>query len=430
MADTILIQGAREHNLKNVNLELPRDRLIVFTGISGSGKSSLAFDTIYAEGQRRYVESPLVLRPPVPRADGQARRRLHRGPVAGHLDRPEDGVPQPPVDGRDRSPRSTTTSGCSTPGSACRTARSAARWSPARRRSRSSTGCSSCPRAPASRCWPRWCGGARASTRTSSPDLAGEGFARARVDGEMRRAVRARSRSTATTSTPSRWSSTDWCGARASSAASPTRWRRRCGWPRGWPRWSRAPRRGRRGREPRRSPSASTSPAPTTARRSRSCAPQLLLQQPIRRLPECDGLGTSFQVDPELVMPDPDLSLADGCYRSVGRRARSLLPAAARGGRASLVRHRPCDAVVEKLSAKQRKVISTGSATRRSRSVHQPVRAEARVPTSYEGVIPYLGVATRDAESDCSREQYEAYMRRGAVPRVRGRPAQARVARR
>jgi excinuclease ABC subunit A len=54
---TIVIRGAREHNLRNVNLDLPRDRLIVFTGVSGSGKSSLAFDTLYAEGQRRYVES-------------------------------------------------------------------------------------------------------------------------------------------------------------------------------------------------------------------------------------------------------------------------------------------------------------------------------------------------------------------------------------
>ena len=57
MNDKIVIQGARENNLKNVNLTIPRDRLIVFTGLSGSGKSSLAFDTIYAEGQRRYVES-------------------------------------------------------------------------------------------------------------------------------------------------------------------------------------------------------------------------------------------------------------------------------------------------------------------------------------------------------------------------------------
>jgi len=55
--DKIIIKGAREHNLKNINLEIPRDKLVVITGISGSGKSSLAFDTIYAEGQRRYVES-------------------------------------------------------------------------------------------------------------------------------------------------------------------------------------------------------------------------------------------------------------------------------------------------------------------------------------------------------------------------------------
>src|SRR6266699_696209 len=55
--DQITIRGAREHNLKNVTLSIPRDRLVVFTGLSGSGKSSLAFDTIYAEGQRRYVES-------------------------------------------------------------------------------------------------------------------------------------------------------------------------------------------------------------------------------------------------------------------------------------------------------------------------------------------------------------------------------------
>ena len=53
----IFVKGAREHNLKNIDLEIPRDQLVVFTGLSGSGKSSLAFDTIYAEGQRRYVES-------------------------------------------------------------------------------------------------------------------------------------------------------------------------------------------------------------------------------------------------------------------------------------------------------------------------------------------------------------------------------------
>ena len=57
MQDKIYIKGARENNLKNVDVEIPRDKLVVVTGLSGSGKSSLAFDTIYAEGQRRYVES-------------------------------------------------------------------------------------------------------------------------------------------------------------------------------------------------------------------------------------------------------------------------------------------------------------------------------------------------------------------------------------
>ena len=55
--DKIIIKGARENNLKNIDLEIPRNQLVVITGVSGSGKSTLAFDTIYAEGQRRYVES-------------------------------------------------------------------------------------------------------------------------------------------------------------------------------------------------------------------------------------------------------------------------------------------------------------------------------------------------------------------------------------
>ena len=63
MTNTIHVQGARANNLKNVSVSIPRDKLVVLTGLSGSGKSSLAFDTIYAEGQRRYVESPVVLRP-------------------------------------------------------------------------------------------------------------------------------------------------------------------------------------------------------------------------------------------------------------------------------------------------------------------------------------------------------------------------------
>jgi excinuclease ABC subunit A len=93
------LRGAREHNLKNVDLDLPRDKLIVMTGLSGSGKSSLAFDTIYAEGQRRYVESlsayarqflEMMQKPDVDQIDGS---------VAGHFHRAEDDV--------SRNPRST-----------------------------------------------------------------------------------------------------------------------------------------------------------------------------------------------------------------------------------------------------------------------------------------------------------------------------------
>ena len=79
MQDSIIIKGAKEHNLKDINIEIPRNKLVVITGLSGSGKSSLAFDTLYAEGQRRYVESlssyarqflGIMEKPDVERIDG------------------------------------------------------------------------------------------------------------------------------------------------------------------------------------------------------------------------------------------------------------------------------------------------------------------------------------------------------------------------
>ena len=72
MKDQIIVKGARQHNLKNITVEIPRDKLVVITGLSGSGKSSLAFDTIYAEGQRRYVESLSAYARQFFGADGQA----------------------------------------------------------------------------------------------------------------------------------------------------------------------------------------------------------------------------------------------------------------------------------------------------------------------------------------------------------------------
>jgi excinuclease UvrABC ATPase subunit len=153
--DRLVVRGAREHNLKDVHLDLPRDALIVFTGLSGSGKSSLAFDTIFAEGQRRYVES----------LSAYARQFL------GQMDKPDvdfiEGLsPAVSIDQKstNRNPRSTVGTitevydylrllyaragqphcpNCGKPIS---------RWR----------------RAPASRCSPRSCGRARASTSTCS----------------------------------------------------------------------------------------------------------------------------------------------------------------------------------------------------------------------------------------------------------------------
>lgn len=71
--DHIVVHGARSHNLKNIDVSIPRDKFVVITGLSGSGKSSLAFDTLYAEGQRRYVES-ICIRTSIFRANGQTRR--------------------------------------------------------------------------------------------------------------------------------------------------------------------------------------------------------------------------------------------------------------------------------------------------------------------------------------------------------------------
>ena len=86
----IIIKNAKENNLKSVSLTIPRDKLVVFTGLSGSGKSSLAFDTIFAEGQRRYVES----------LSAYARRREYRWSFSRNFDRPKDNFVQPAFYGR------------------------------------------------------------------------------------------------------------------------------------------------------------------------------------------------------------------------------------------------------------------------------------------------------------------------------------------
>ena len=156
---TITVRGAREHNLRNVSLDLPKNKLVVFTGVSGSGKSSLAFDTLYAEGQRRYVES----------LSNYARQFL------GQLPKPDVeyiGGLSPAISIQQktagRNPRSTVGT-ITEVADYLRVLYARVGRSPPRPASRSSAASWRCRKGRGSWCWLRWSAGRRGSSRTSSP---------------------------------------------------------------------------------------------------------------------------------------------------------------------------------------------------------------------------------------------------------------------
>lgn len=99
MQEEIVIKGAKENNLKNIDVRIPRNTLTVFTGLSGSGKSTLAFDTIFAEGQRRYVESLSSYARQFLGQMGKAGRGKHRRAFPRHFHRSEDHFAQSPFHG-------------------------------------------------------------------------------------------------------------------------------------------------------------------------------------------------------------------------------------------------------------------------------------------------------------------------------------------
>jgi excinuclease ABC subunit A len=407
----LVIRGAREHNLQDVSLDLPREKLIVFTGLSGSGKSSLAFDTIYAEGQRRYVES----------LSAYARQFL------GQMDKPDvdfiEGLsPAISIDQKSasRNPRSTVGTitevydylrllyarigkpHCPVCG------RPVARQTPQQivdRVLELPDGSRFWVLAPVVR-------GRKGEYSGLLDDLAKQGFSRARVDGAVveladrkdtalaryeqhtievivdRLVRREGMRQRLTESIETALGLTGGTAEVQIVGAD------------GMP-------------EPGQDPITFSQHLACTfdgisfeepAPRSFS------FNSPYGACATCLGLGTRFEVDPELVVPDPSLSLEDGALSPwAGARSEyfsGLITGIAELGGFSLA------TPWSKLKAKDKKLVLYGSGTK-SVSVRYRNRfgRTRSYDTHYEGIVPWLQRRHAEADSDWSREQIEQYMR-------------------
>jgi excinuclease ABC subunit A len=417
MADRIVVRGAREHNLRNVNLDLPRDRLIVLTGLSGSGKSSLAFDTIYAEGQRRYVES----------LSAYARQFL------GQMDKPDVDVieglsPAISIDQKSasRNPRSTV--GTITevydylrllyarigvqhcPDDAV----ALSRQTPQQivdRILELPEGSRFQVLAPVVR-------GRKGEYDTLLADLSGQGFVRARIDGDTVDIAEFLGR-----------------GERLARYEQHTieivvdRLVRR------------------EGIERRLTDSLETAlkladgvaeveiveadgegerltfsqhfACPVCGVSFDELAPRnFSFNSPYGACATCDGLGTTFEVDPELVIPDGDMSLKDGAiapWRSAHTQYfTKVLESVADEAGISL------RAPWHELSDEHQHLVLhgvEGSLTVKYRNRYGRTRT---FNTSYEGVIPWIKRRHETAESDWTREQFESYMRLVPCPACEG----------
>jgi len=378
VSDRLLVRGAREHNLKDVSLDLPRDALIVFTGLSGSGKSSLAFDTIFAEGQRRYVES----------LSAYARQFL------GQLDKPDvdfiEGLsPAVSIDQKStsRNPRSTV--------GTITEVYDYLRLLYAR------IGRPHCPEC-----------GSPIERKGEYVDLfrqlQAQGYARVRVDGVVhtlddpprlkksekhsievvvdRVAVKdsARRRLTDSVETALRLSG----GLVAIDFVD---------LPEG---------------DPEREQLFSEHLACMKDGLSfEELEPRSFsFNSPFGACPACSGLGTRMKVDPELVVPDDELSLADG----------AIAPWSA--GHVTDYFSRLLEALADEmgfdtdtpwkdLPAKARKAILTGHPTEVHVRYRNRYGRQRSYYTTFEGVVPYVERRHAEAETDTSREKFAGYMR-------------------
>jgi len=406
----IVVRGAREHNLKNVNIEIPRDRLVVFTGLSGSGKSSLAFDTIYAEGQRRYVES----------LSAYARQFL------GQMDKPDVDVieglsPAISIDQKSasRNPRSTVgtitevydylrllfarigVQHCPTDGTRLQ------RQTPQQIVDRIlllPDGTRFQVLAPVVR-------GRKGEYDTLLQDLAGQGFVRARIDGEVvdiaeflkRDEKLARYEQHTIEIVIDRLVRRDGIERRLTDSLETA-----LKLADGVAEVELVARDGETDGETLTfsqhlaCPKCGTSfeePAPRN----------FSFNSPYGACEACDGLGTTFEVDPDLVIPDTDLSINGGAIApwrsSATQYFTRMLEAVAAQYDIDL------DAPYRTLSNKQQKVVLHGVDGNLKVKYKNRYGRMREYSTAYEGVIPWLNRRREGAESDWAREQYEGYMR-------------------
>ena len=419
MGSKIIIRGAREHNLQNVNVELPREKLIVFTGLSGSGKSSLAFDTIYAEGQRRYVES----------LSAYARQFL------GQMDKPDvdfiEGLsPAISIDQKSasRNPRSTVGTvtevydylrllfaRVGTPHDP-ETGEMLVKQTPQQivdQVLRLPDGTRFQVLAPIVR-------GRKGTYETLLGDLASQGFARAIVDGELvelggELPELERYEMHDINVVVDRLVRRDGIERRLTDSMETA-----LGLAEGVAEIEVVPPKDAKDAESETLVFSQHLARPSDGKSFEELAPRnFSFNSPYGACNACDGLGTTFEVDAQLVVPNPDLSIADGAIHPwSGNRSRyfgRLVEAVC--DEYGIDADKPWD----KLKAKEQNLLLNGGTGKKILVRYKNRYGRLRTyNATFEGVVPYLRRRHTESESDSQREQIEGYMREVACPTCDG----------
>ncbi len=409
MPERLVVQGAREHNLQSVDLDLPREKLIVFTGISGSGKSSLAFDTIYAEGQRRYVES----------LSAYARQFL------GQMDKPDvdfiEGLsPAISIDQKSssRNPRSTV-------GTVTEvydylrllfarigiphdpeTGEKLARQTPQQivdRIMELKEGTRFQVLAPVIR-------GRKGTYETLLEDLASQGFSRVLIDGEIHEfgesADLARYEQHTIKVVVDRLVMKKGIERRLTESMETA-----LSLSEGVSEIEIVDAAKKEHEENELIIFSQHLSRPSDGKSFEDLAPRnFSFNSPYGACTHCDGLGTVYEVDPQLVVPNPELTLTEGAIAPwSGGRSRyfkRLIEAVAEHEGISM------ETSWEKLSKNQQKILMDKGLKERVKVRYHNRFGRARVHNArFEGAIPYLRRRHQEAESDTQREQIEGYMR-------------------